>query len=84
MAYIRYPVFGDPVYGGRLRLPRDCDEDFIAVLRGFRRQALHATRLGLTHPESGEWLEWEQPVPEDMQTLIEALEKDLARHQETP
>lgn len=81
MAHIRYPVFGDPAYGGRLRLPRDCDEMFTEVLRGFRRQALHATRLGLTHPETGEWLEWERPVPEDMQALIDALEQDNARHE---
>lgn len=82
MAHIRYPVFGDPDYGGRLRLPRDCDESFMAVLRGFRRQALHATRLGLTHPASAEWLEWQQPVPLDMQTLIDALKQDLQRHEE--
>ncbi len=82
MAHIRYPVFGDPEYGGRLRLPRDCDESLIAVLRGFKRQALHATRLGLEHPESGEWLEWEQAVPADMQLLIAALQQDLLNHQD--
>ncbi|MFO7603316.1 MAG: 23S rRNA pseudouridine(1911/1915/1917) synthase RluD [Gammaproteobacteria bacterium] len=82
MAHIHYPVLGDPVYAGRLRLPRDCDEDFIATLRGFRRQALHAARLGLSHPESGEWLEWQQPLPDDMQQLIAALERDLACHQD--
>ena len=82
MAHIQYPVFGDPVYGGRLRLPKNCDEAFMSILRGFKRQALHATRLGLTHPESGEWMEWQQPVPEDMQRLIESLEIDMAQHQE--
>jgi len=82
MAHIRYPVFSDPEYGGRLRLPRDCDESLIAVLRGFKRQALHATRLGLEHPESGEWLEWEQAVPADMQLLIAALQQDLLNHQD--
>jgi len=82
MAHIQYPVFGDPVYGGRLRLPKNSDEAFISILRGFKRQALHATRLGLTHPESGEWLEWQQAVPEDMQRLIESLEIDMAQHQE--
>ena len=82
MAHIQYPVFGDPVYGGRLRLPKNSDEAFISILRGFKRQALHAARLGLTHPESGEWMEWQQPVPEDMQRLIESLEIDMAQHQE--
>ena len=82
MAHIRSPVFSDPEYGGRLRLPRDCDESLIAVLRGFKRQALHATRLGLEHPESGEWLEWEQAVPADMQLLIAALQQDLLNHQD--
>jgi 23S rRNA pseudouridine1911/1915/1917 synthase len=84
MAHIHYPILGDPVYGGRLRLPPDCEASFIEVLRGFKRQALHATRLGLTHPATGEWLEWQRPVPTDMQALIEAMERDMNReHQNT-
>lgn len=80
MAHLGFPVFGDPVYGGRLRIPPDSDAEFIAVLRGFRRQALHAARLGLIHPRDGRPREWEAPVPEDMQALIDALEHDARAH----
>ncbi len=76
MAHIRHPIIGDPVYGGRLRLPRACSEDMEAALRGFRRQALHALRLGLVHPVSGEAMSWEAPLPADMLALIEVLEAD--------
>jgi 23S rRNA pseudouridine1911/1915/1917 synthase len=42
-------------------------------LRSFKRQALHAAKLGLEHPETGEYMEWEQPMPEDMQHLLKVL-----------
>ena len=80
MSHIRYPLVGDPVYGGRPRIPRDASDSFIAVLRGFRRQALHATRLGLQHPISGEELFWECPPPADYCDLIEAMKIDQADH----
>jgi 23S rRNA pseudouridine1911/1915/1917 synthase len=77
MAHLRYPLVGDPVYAGRLRQPAGASEQLREALRRFRRQALHALKLGLTHPESGEWMEWESPLPEDMQLLLEALRADL-------
>jgi 23S rRNA pseudouridine1911/1915/1917 synthase len=70
-------VVGDPVYGGRLRLPRGATEYLKAVLRQFNRQALHAGRLGLTHPRDGRPMVWEAAPPEDMQRLVEALREDL-------
>ncbi len=73
MAHIKYPLVGDPVYGGRFQLPAGCSESLEQALRGFKRQALHATKLGLVHPVTGEYLEWEQPVPEDMQNLLNVL-----------
>lgn len=80
MAYCHYPVFGDPVYGGRLRLPPGASPELIEVLRGFKRQALHAFRLGLEHPVTGEWLSWEAPMPQDMLTLLDALREDAKLH----
>lgn len=77
MAHIRYPLVGDPVYAGRLRQPAGASEQLREKLRHFHRQALHAKRLGLTHPVSGEWIEWEAPLPEDMQQLLEVLREDL-------
>ena len=80
MAYLHHPLVGDPTYGGRLRLPPDCDAALQTVLRSFKRQALHAGALGLIHPESGEALHWEVPLPADMQALLEALRDDARSH----
>ena len=76
LAHIGFPVVGDPVYGGRLRLPAGCTAELVAALRAFPRQALHAARLQLQHPLTGRTLQWEAPVPEDMQGLLQALEAD--------
>jgi len=77
MAYVHYPLVGDPVYGGRLKLPRACTPALAEALRQFRRQALHAVRLGVVHPLTGEYLEWEAPLPADMQGLLAVLREDL-------
>ena len=83
LAHIGFPIVGDPVYGGRARIPRNCSEQLVQVLRRFRRQALHAARLGLIHPVSGEKLEWTVPTPEDMQELISALQEDAKEHKKS-
>jgi len=80
MAHLHHPLVGDPVYGGRLRLPADCDPILREALRGFKRQALHAGALSLMHPESGETLQWEAPLPADMRALLEALRTDVRSH----
>jgi 23S rRNA pseudouridine1911/1915/1917 synthase len=48
------------------------------ALRSFPRQALHAARLGLTHPVTGRVLQFEAPLPHDMQRLIGKLEAERA------
>lgn len=73
MTHINYPLVGDQVYGGRFQMPADCSPALAKALRNFKRQALHATKLGLEHPESGEYCEWEQPMPEDMRNLLALL-----------
>ncbi len=77
MAYLKYPLIGDPVYGGRLRIPPASSELLQQTLRRFPRQALHASRLGLIHPQSGEYMEWQVPLPEDMQQLLAVLRADV-------
>ena len=77
MAHLHYPLVGDPTYGGRLRLPADSSSALQEALRHFKRQALHAGVLGLIHPESGAALQWEAPLPDDMQQLLEALRSDV-------
>lgn len=76
MAYIGHPLVGDPVYGGRLLLPKGATDTVREALRGFRRQALHATRLALIHPASGDEMSWEAPVPADMQALLDVLDRE--------
>jgi 23S rRNA pseudouridine1911/1915/1917 synthase len=76
MAHIRLPLLGDPVYGGRPRLPPGASPHCIEAIQGFRRQALHAERLALSHPLSGEWLEWRAPIPADLAQLLAILTDD--------
>ncbi len=76
MAFINYPLIGDPVYGGRFQMPANCSEHLEEVLRNFKRQALHATKLGLQHPVTDEYHEWELGMPEDMVELVNAIEQN--------
>lgn len=80
MAHLHYPVVGDPVYGGRLKIPVKAGENLKVVLRDFRRQALHALKLSLVHPGTGKRVQWATSVPEDMSKLMEALAADAKAH----
>lgn len=80
MQSLHHPLIGDPVYGGRPRPPRGASEQFRQVLRDFRRQALHAALLRLDHPITGETMEWQAPIPEDMRLLVETLRADTQEH----
>jgi 23S rRNA pseudouridine1911/1915/1917 synthase len=73
MAHIRCPLVGDPLYGGRQRLPRDVSPRLRQAVSAFRRQALHAVRLQLVHPATGESVSWQAELPEDFDDLIKAL-----------
>ncbi len=73
MAYIHHPLVGDPLYGGRFRLPAGASEALAEVLRKFRRQALHARRLEFIHPASGEPVGWEAELPVDFEHLLAVL-----------
>ena len=79
LAHLRYPLVGDPVYGGRRHIPAGLSEPCRAILQAFPRQALHAARLALTHPGSGERLHWQAELPADMVELLTALVEDDAR-----
>jgi len=76
LAHIKYPIVGDPVYGGRFGLPRGATPGLIDTLRGFKRQALHAATLGFDHPRTGKPLLLQSPVPEDFAQLLSALRED--------
>ena len=72
MAHLHHPLVGDPSYG-RLRFPVRASEQVVQALRAFRRQALHAEKLGLVHPTSGEYRKWSGELPTDFSQLLEAL-----------
>jgi 23S rRNA pseudouridine1911/1915/1917 synthase len=76
LSHIKYPIVGDPVYGGRFGLPRGATLRLIETLRGFKRQALHAATLGFEHPRSGERLTLQTPVPPDFAQLLGVLRDD--------
>ena len=82
MAYIHHALLGDQVYSGRFKIPAGSDESFQEVLRNFKRQALHAHRLGLIHPLSHEFIEWQVEIPTDMMNLQSALRLDAENHSE--
>ena len=76
MSHIHYPLIGDQTYGGRLRIPPGASAELIEMLRGFPRQALHARRLELEHPDDNRPMRWEAPLPADMVELLSLLRED--------
>ena len=74
MAYAGHGLIGDPVYGGRRKLPmRALPAPGRAAADAFARQALHAATLGFVHPVSGVPLHFAAPLPADMRALMTAL-----------
>lgn len=71
--YIGFPLVGDPVYVSRVKVPAGASETLTTKLRSFKRQALHATKLGLVHPKTGEEMMFEAPWSDDFIELLEVL-----------
>ncbi len=87
MSISKHPIVSDTMYGGKTmtlaQLVGDCDrpgpgepggelgDDDIVI----DRQALHAERLEIRHPISGEMMELVAPLPPDMQQLVDLLER---------
>lgn len=77
LTHRKHPLIGDPAYGrpgGRRALPKALDSDETAILTEFPRQALHAFRLGFTHPDTGQHIDFETEMPDDMLKLKSFLE----------
>lgn len=68
MKSLGHPLIGDKVYlqETSVHVMTDC--------LSIQRHALHAVKLGLTHPQSHQWVEFMAPLPEDMQNLISSLQ----------
>jgi 23S rRNA pseudouridine1911/1915/1917 synthase len=76
LSHLKYPIVGDPVYGGRFGQPKGAGEELVSTLRAFKRQALHAAQLGFDHPRSGKRVGLVSKVPEDFHKLLQALRND--------
>ncbi len=70
LTHLKHPLVGDSVYQ---KGAQKCVPQLRELLNSFPRQALHATRLALEHPVSGETMEWHAPLPQDMQQLLQQI-----------
>ncbi|WP_137939863.1 23S rRNA pseudouridine(1911/1915/1917) synthase RluD [Chitinivorax sp. B] len=75
MAHIGHSLAADPVYGTR---PHGSTPEIYAACQQLGRQALHARKLGLIHPETNKPMLWRSPIPVDLQALIDFLRDDIA------
>jgi 23S rRNA pseudouridine1911/1915/1917 synthase len=74
MAFIKHALVGDPVYLTRQRWLSGTSKQLKSVLGAFPRQALHAKKLTLIHPDTKQQVSWEAPLPDDIQHLLAELE----------
>lgn len=77
MAFVKHPLVGDPVYGGRFKMPAGASEALREALRVFPRQALHARRLRFDHPDTGEMISCQADMPDDMVQLLALLREPM-------
>jgi 23S rRNA pseudouridine1911/1915/1917 synthase len=69
LSAIGHPVVGDALYGGvRRRVPGD-----LRAVAHLERPFLHAARLAFTHPGDGRRMEFESPLPDDLQKVLDEL-----------
>ena len=74
MAHLKAPLVGDPLYGiGNIIPHKLMTQTLRDAISGFKRQALHAIKLGLIHPLTGEPVEWQIELADDMKMLLEAM-----------
>jgi 23S rRNA pseudouridine1911/1915/1917 synthase len=76
MQYAGFPIAGDPLYAGRFRKPQGATDALLDALNRFKRQALHAFRLTLTHPSTGGTVTVTAPRPADFEALLAILDDD--------
>jgi 23S rRNA pseudouridine1911/1915/1917 synthase len=79
LSHLKYPIVGDPVYGGRFAQPKGASSDLVDVLRAFKRQALHAATLGFEQPRTGKRLTLQSEVPKDFELLLRSLKDDARK-----
>ncbi len=80
MQFLKAPIVGDSVYGiGNIIPHKLMTETLRDAVASFNRQALHAIKLGLVHPQTNTFMEWQIDLADDMRELLEAM-----RHEDTP
>lgn len=77
LAHIHHPLLGDPLYGGRERIPAGITSRLAGLLRDFKRQALHAHKLTFVHPASKQSCSFEAKIPHDFEQLFDALSEKI-------
>jgi 23S rRNA pseudouridine1911/1915/1917 synthase len=83
MQHLKAPLVGDPVYGFRGIVPiRAMTQTLRDAVSQFNRQALHAIKLGLVHPATNEFMEWQIELADDMKVLLEAMRHEDVRDDE--
>ena len=83
MQHLKAPLVGDPVYGFRGIVPiRAMTQTLRDAVSQFHRQALHAIKLGLVHPATNEFMEWQIELADDMKVLLEAMRHEDERDEE--
>ncbi|WP_343153362.1 23S rRNA pseudouridine(1911/1915/1917) synthase RluD [Buchnera aphidicola (Mindarus keteleerifoliae)] len=73
MSYIRHPLVGDQIYGGKKFLKKGIDSIILNKIKNFPRQALHAKKLSFFHPIKNTFMSWKTNLPKDIANLIEFL-----------
>jgi 23S rRNA pseudouridine1911/1915/1917 synthase len=73
MSHIKHPIIGDPVYGNNNSIRKGVDLSLRDIIKNFKRQALHAYSLELPHPATGNRMKFNAKLPDDFNSLIEAL-----------
>jgi len=68
-------VWGDPLYRSNPKLPDSLDADIRKLLSSIKRQLLHAKYLGFVHPETGEKLAFEAPLPDDFSQVLDEIDR---------
>jgi 23S rRNA pseudouridine1911/1915/1917 synthase len=75
MEYKKTPIIGDQTYGRSKNYNLAAFSDnVIKQIKSFPRQALHAKKIGFTHPRTDEYMEFESELPQDIRSLLEALD----------
>lgn len=83
MQHLKAPIVGDSVYGFRGIVPiRAMTQTLRDAVSQFNRQALHAIKLGLLHPATNEFVEWQIELADDMKALLEAMRHEDVRDEE--